>query len=236
MIPVITRDFGQKTTPSKAPATGSGADPISSLAACDDAVLIRMAIAGRHDCFSLLMDRHLTAVKKRVRVLVSNQADLDDVIQEVLLKAWRHLASFRAESNFRTWMMRIGINEALQLYRRDKHSRLWEPLSETIALREEPVDQRLLRTEAAAALHCAMAKLPPRYQEVLMIRDLWEIGGNEAAKRLQTAVPTMKSRLFRARHMLSKELRKPGALHSTNRAPSNRVPEDELSTPTQRAA
>jgi RNA polymerase sigma-70 factor (ECF subfamily) len=182
---------------------------ISSLAACDDAVLIQMAIAGRNDCFSLLIDRHLTAVKRRLRFMVSNEADLDDVVQEFLLKAWRHLKTFRSECSLRTWMIRIAINEARQLYRRGKRGPLCEqPLGEAIALPEESADQRLLRAEATAALRCAMAKLPRKYREVVMLRDLCELGGEETAKRLHTTVPAIKTRLFRARLMLSTKLRK----------------------------
>jgi RNA polymerase sigma-70 factor (ECF subfamily) len=196
---------------------------ISYLAACADAVLIQMAIAGRNDCFSLLMDRHLAAVKRRLRFMVSNEADLEDVVQEIQLKAWQHLATFRAESSLRTWMTRIAINEACQLYRRAKRKCLCEPLDEGIALPEEPVDQRLLRAEATAALRCAVAKLPGKYQEVLMLRDLCELGGEETAERLHTTVPAIKSRLFRARLMLSTELRKSGTPSLANRALSNRV-------------
>lgn len=171
-----------------------------------------MAIAGRNDCFSLLMDRHLAAVKRRLRFMVSNEADLEDLVQETQLKAWRNLDTFRSESNLRTWMTRIAINEACQLYRRSKCKRLCEPLHETIALPEESADQRLLRAEATAALRCAMARLPPKYQDVLMLRDLCELGGEETARRLRTTVQAMKTRLFRARLMLSTELRKSRAL------------------------
>ncbi|HXJ39124.1 MAG TPA: RNA polymerase sigma factor [Bryobacteraceae bacterium] len=205
-------DFTEETTYGKTPGICSRADMISSLAACADAVLIQMAIAGRNDCFSLLMDRHLTAVKRRLRFMVSNEADLDDVVQEIQLKAWLHLKTFRLESNLRTWMIRIAINEACQLYRRGKRGRLCEPLDEAVAFLEESADQRLQRAEAAATLRCALAKLPRKYQEVVMLRDLCELGGEETAKRLHTTIPTIKTRLFRARLMLSTELRRLGIL------------------------
>ena len=183
---------------------------ISSLAECADAVLIPMAIAGRNDCFSVLMDRHLIAVKKRLRLMVSNEADLEDLVQETQLKAWRSLSAFRSESNLRTWMIRIAINEACQLYRRGKAKRLAEPLGEAIPVLEDSADQRLLRAEAAEALRCALAKLPPKYEEVLTLRHLCELSGEEAAQRLHTTISTIKTRLFRARHKLSTELRKSG--------------------------
>jgi RNA polymerase sigma-70 factor (ECF subfamily) len=205
----MTSDFTNETY-GKMPEGSSGADMISSLAACADTVLIQMAIAGRNDCFSLLMDRHLAAVKRRLRSMVPNEADLDDVVQEFLLKAWRHLATFRSECSLRTWMVRIAINEAFQLYRRGKYKRLCEPLDAKIALPEELADQRLFRAEATAAVRAAVAKLPRKYQEVVKLRDLCELGSEETAKRLSATVPAIKTRLFRARLMLSTELRKSG--------------------------
>jgi RNA polymerase sigma-70 factor (ECF subfamily) len=144
--------------------------------------------------------------------MISNENDLEDVVQEVFLKAWRHLATFRSESNLRTWIIRIAINEAYQLYRRSKYKRLSEPLDVTIALPEESLDQRLFRAEATAAVRAAVAKLPRKYQEVVKLRDLCELGGEETAKRLHATVPAIKTRLFRARLMLSTELRKSGTL------------------------
>jgi RNA polymerase sigma-70 factor (ECF subfamily) len=179
----MTSDFTKVTRYGEAPRKYGGTGMISSLSACTDSVLIQMAIAGRNDCFSLLMDRHLTAVKRRLHFMVSNKADLDDVVQEIQLKAWRHLRTFRSECNLRTWMIRIAINEAYQLYRRGKRGRLYEPLNEAIALPEASPDQRLLRAEAAAALRRALARLPRKYQEVVMLRDLCELGGEETAKR-----------------------------------------------------
>ena len=219
----MTSDFIKETTSGNVPEQCGGADTISPLAECADAVLIQMAIAGRNDCFSLLMDRHLTAVKKRLRFMVSNEADLEDLVQEILLKAWRYLPTFRSESNVRTWLIRIAINKACQLYRRSKRKGLCEPLHEAIALPEESADQQLLRAEAAAALRCAVARLPRKYQDVLMLRDLDELGGEETAKRLHTTVQTVKTRLFRARLMLSTELRKSRALSVANHTLSKRV-------------
>ena len=57
--------------------------------------------------------------------MTKNTSDEDDLVQEVFFKAWRHLGSFRSEAEFRTWIIRIAINEVMQLYRRKSH----DPLS-----------------------------------------------------------------------------------------------------------
>lgn len=90
-----------------------------------DGVLIELALAGQAECFSVLVDRHKTAVRRRIRSMLRNTADADDLVQEAFLKAWRHLASFRAEASFRTWINQIAVNEVMQLYRRQRCSRIY---------------------------------------------------------------------------------------------------------------
>jgi RNA polymerase sigma-70 factor (ECF subfamily) len=194
------------------PNNRSEIDMIPPLAACADGVLIQMAIDGHNDCFSVLMDRHLVALKRRLRPMVSNEADLDDLVQEVLLKTWLHLATFRSESNLRTWMIRIGINQARQSYRMTQCRPVCQPLDEFagIASPGESPHQRLLRDETTNAVRGAVARLPAKYREVLVLHDLTELCDKETAERLQTTIKAVKARLFRARGMLSTKLRRSG--------------------------
>src|ERR1700719_5426597 len=98
------------------------------LARFEDSTLIKLALEGQTECFAVLMDRHLIAVRKRIASMIGNATDAEDLLQEVLLKVWSHLSTFRSESSFRTWMTRVAINEALQSYRRERRS----PISQTV--------------------------------------------------------------------------------------------------------
>jgi DNA-directed RNA polymerase specialized sigma24 family protein len=100
----------------------------SSFATFEDSALIQQALVGEPDCFAVLMDRHLAAVRRRIGSMVRNLADLDDILQEVALKVWLHLSTFRADSSFRTWITRVAINEALQSYRRNLRTPACQPL------------------------------------------------------------------------------------------------------------
>ena len=91
-----------------------------SLVTYEDCALVELALEGQVECFSVLMDRHLAVVRRRIRSMVRNAADADDLLQEVVLKVWKHLSTFRSESSFRTWMTRVAINEALQNCRRER--------------------------------------------------------------------------------------------------------------------
>lgn len=174
-----------------------------------DEVLIEMVVAGRSDCFSALVDRHLTAVRRRLRAMVPNEPDQEDVLQEVLLKVWRNLAQFRLECNLRTWMISIAINEARQWYRRRTSRNKFQPLedSEPIASMQDSPERRLLRNEAARTVEDGLAALPAKYRDVLVLHYLEENTGADTAKFLGMTVPAMKTRTFRARRLLSTKLR-----------------------------
>lgn len=180
----------------------------SPLASQDDSELIRMIVAGRSDCFSVLIDRHLESVKKCLRLYVSTEADLEDLIQEVLLKAWLHLATFRRECNLRSWLIRIGINHARQIYRRNSSKLLFQPLKDFagIASPVESAQQQLLRTEATRVVRSEVAKLPPKLRDAVILRQFNELGEKEAAELLHATAAAVKARLFRARRRLSTKL------------------------------
>jgi RNA polymerase sigma factor (sigma-70 family) len=100
------------------------------LSTYEDSALIELALRGQAECFAVLMDRHLVAVRKRIASLVRNQADTDDLFQEVALKVWLHLSTFRSESSFRTWITRVATNETLQSFRRQRRRPLCRPLAD----------------------------------------------------------------------------------------------------------
>jgi RNA polymerase sigma-70 factor (ECF subfamily) len=182
---------------------------ISPFGTLTDQVLIEMAVTGRSDCFSLLMDRHMTAVRRHVRAMVPNEPDQEDVLQEVLLKVWRHLADFRLECSLRTWMIQIASNEARQWYRRHTSRRVFQPLEDSgpIASMQDSPEKRLLRNEAARVLHSGLATLPAKYRDVLVLRYFEEHCGEDTARCLGITVPAVKTRTFRARRLLSTKLR-----------------------------
>jgi RNA polymerase sigma-70 factor (ECF subfamily) len=181
-----------------------------SLATFEDNALIKMALAGQTECFTVLMDRHLFIVTRTIRSMVRNATDEDDLIQEVLLKVWRNLSTFRSEASFRTWMTRVAINEALQLYRRERyHSRCQaaDNLDAFASFWDTP-HRHLDRTETTQTVRRAVAGLPEKYRRVLVLREFEQLSMLETAESLQTSVPAVKSRLFRARALLTASLRR----------------------------
>ena len=183
------------------------------LATFDDNTLISMTLAGQPECFAVLMDRHLFAVRRHVLSMLRNTMDADDLVQEVLLKVWRSLSTFRSEASFRTWMTRVAINEVLQWYRRERHrSRCQSPDDlDTFASFCDNPHHHFARAEAAQHVRKALARLPEKYREVLVLREFDQLSVQETAHSVQASVPAVKSRLFRARVLLSASLRRSDA-------------------------
>jgi RNA polymerase sigma-70 factor (ECF subfamily) len=197
------------------------------LQAVKDSALIEMILAGQNECFTILMDRHLAAVRRRIRSMVRSAADLDDLLQEVLLKVWLHLSSFRSESSFRTWMTRVAINEALQAHRREqcRPPRTQELRSlDTFPSPVESPYRSLARTEMIHAVRNAVMRLPAKYREVMILRDLDQLNTLETAKSLQASIPAVKTRLLRARLMLLAGLRRSRSLGWASLGRKSRVP------------
>jgi RNA polymerase sigma-70 factor (ECF subfamily) len=175
-----------------------------ALANLEDSALINLILAGRTECFMVLMNRHLPAVRKSIGAMMSNKSDADDVLQEVLIKVWRRLSTFRAESTFRAWMTRVAINEALQCYRRERSKPTCQAFSDSDIF-ASPVEsplQALTRSETTQIVRSAVVELPAKYSQVLNLREFEQLNLGEIAELLHTSIPAVKARLFRARRML----------------------------------
>jgi len=174
------------------------------LASFEDGTLIKLALEGQTECFAVLMDRHSVAVRRRIASIIGNATDAEDLLQEVLLKVWRHLSTFRSESSFRTWITRVAMNEALQLYRREQCRPTCQPLGDLDAFASscESPHQAFTRVQATEAVRNALDRLPDKYRQVLILCDLEELSARETAKWLKASIPAVKTRLFRARLML----------------------------------
>jgi len=179
------------------------------LAELEENKLIQLALAGESECFGILINRHLGALKRCISTMTRNGTDADDLLQDVLLKVWRRLSTFRSESSFRTWMTRVAINEVLQTYRKEQRNprcQAHEDLDEFVSREESPY-RRLIRVEATKTVRSAVATLPEMYREVLILRDIEQFSTEETAQSIRATAAAVKTRLFRARLMLSSALR-----------------------------
>ena len=140
----------------------------------------------------------------------------EDVLQDTFIKAYEHLDGFQGNSKFYTWLVRIGVNEALMKLRKRKSDRtvpLDEPVEtgEDAVLREvavwgEDPETKYSQEELRRILDDAVKSLRPAFRTVFQLRDIEEMSTEEAAQALDISVPAVKSRLLRARLELREKL------------------------------
>jgi len=182
----------------------------------DEAEMIAAILAGDRDLYHRLIQPYELSVYRMALSFVKDETEAEDVAQEAFLKAFRHLANFRAESRFSTWLISITLNEARRRLRRQRTVRmesLDEPPEEggkvsPALLRDwrEIPSEALERKEVRTLLQEAIGHLSPIYREVLVLRDIEELSIEETAGALAISISAVKVRLHRARIMLQKEL------------------------------
>lgn len=178
--------------------------------------MIAAILAGDTQLYHQLIRPYERSVYKMALSYMKNEADAEDVAQEAFLKAFHHLASFRSESKFSTWLVGIALNEARSRLRRDGVLRM-DSLDDTTEdgghthpaiLRDwrEVPSEALERKEVRQMLQKAITGLPEKYREVFILRDVEEMDIFETAAALSITVANVKVRLHRARLMLQKQL------------------------------
>src|SRR6476660_5970062 len=180
------------------------ADP--GLADLDERALVEACLSGRSAAFDVIVERHRRAVYLLCYRFVSNHEDASDLSQDVFLRAYRGLRSFRGQSSLATWLYRIGVNVCLNRVSAKKL------LSESIEDRQfvdetaESAPDRLLKDERGARVRAAIAQLPRKQRATLVLRMYHEMSHQEIADVLGSSVGAVKANFFHARSNLKKML------------------------------
>jgi RNA polymerase sigma-70 factor, ECF subfamily len=183
-----------------------GADP--------DGELARLAKAGDVRAFEALVVKHQRRIARHVARFVKSADDVEDVVQDVFVRAYRGLASFRGDSLFYSWLYRIASNAALNHLRRAPHEVLLgddspdERASEFapgVSDAAQP-DRTLMAEQIAEAVQRALAKLQPQLAEALILFEVEKKSYADIAEMLQIPIGTVRTRIFRAREFIARRL------------------------------
>lgn len=173
-----------------------------------EAELIRRSAAGDMDAFGEIYRRYHRIVYSLCLRMTRNQAEAEDLTQEVFLKIFRKLASFRGEAALATWIHRVTVNGVLMHFRRVSARR--EHVTDDGTLPVERPRQGLNALTAQPAervtLELAIARLPPGYRLVFVLHDVEGYEHEEIARLCGIAVGTSKSQLHKARLKLRRLL------------------------------
>lgn len=187
----------------------AGQAPIPPLSIDDpDRELIQAVAAGDVRALDELYARHGTQILAYLIGQLGDRQLAEEVLQDVMLAAWKGARNFRGESRVRTWLLAIARHRAINARRRRVLPSA--PLHEQTGATQSGPLEIVERNDERAAVQFALRRLPDDQRETLELVFYHGLTGPEAAEVLGVAVGTIKSRLHRAKSALRKLLRGEG--------------------------
>jgi RNA polymerase sigma factor (sigma-70 family) len=177
--------------------------PLTAIRATDRTDDVALAAAGDVRAFERLYRAHLPRVHGLVRRMTAGR-DADELTQDVFVRLWQKLSSFRGESAFSTWLHRLAANVVIERFRTDATRRQRHLDGEGIF---ETLQGARSSGDLAMDLEVALAKLPDGAREIFVLHDVEGYKHQEIADLLEISAGTSKAQLHRARMMLRKHLR-----------------------------
>ncbi len=155
--------------------------------------------------FTVIVDEYGPAVYRLAKSVVRDSALADDVAQETFIKVWKHLPDYRGDGSLRGWILRIAHNEAVSTLRRIRDSAT-DP--ERMPEQHDPIGTtRVVEGRIAASeLIDALDELDELSRAIVVLREVEGFSYDEIAETLDVPIPTVKTRLLRARRDLARRL------------------------------
>ena len=179
------------------------------LPAKSDEVLITLVQQGEHEAFRVLVERYQERIRNLVFSIFHEPDTVDDLSQEVFIKAFEALPQFRFQSSFYTWLYRIAVNKSRDELRKRKVRR-WFSLQSLMDGADKELVSRIVvephDKELQELLAASLQSLPEKYRIAVVLKDIEGMSYEEIAETMECEIGTVKSRLSRARAMLRKVL------------------------------
>ncbi|MDP3744009.1 MAG: RNA polymerase sigma factor RpoE [Methylotenera sp.] len=182
-----------------------------------DHELVLRAQRGDKRAFGLLVDKYQRKLWRLLSRMIRDQSEIEDVVQESFIKAYRALPNFRGDSAFYTWLYRIGINTAknhlVSLGRRPTVSTDIEiddaenfDSGDELRTTETP-ETSLMTKQIAQTVNDTVESLPEELRTAITLREIEGLSYEEIATVMSCPIGTVRSRIFRARETIALKLR-----------------------------
>lgn len=175
--------------------------------------LARRALSGDRRAFSVLVRRHAPSLAQTARSFGLPETDIDDVVQEAFVAAWRHLGEYDARRPFRGWLFRIALNKMRDLRRFRRVRRFFFGAGgldslETLAQRDPGPDpeRQVIAIVDLQSVQKVLEQLDRELREAIVLTAIVGLSQPEAAMALGTSVKSIEGRVARARRCLSELL------------------------------
>ena len=182
-----------------------------------DQELVERAQQGDTKAFEMLVVKYNRRLGRLLSRFIKDEHEVNDVVQESFIKAYRALPNFRGDSAFYTWLYRISINTAKNFLANNNKrpimssditngdgadSDVVEQVADNLTPEAELMNKQILQT-----VESAVAKLPEDLRRAITLREMDGLSYEEIAEVMQCPIGTVRSRIFRAREVIAADLR-----------------------------
>lgn len=184
-------------------ATGATAGDLA------DSDLMQRTAAGDREAFATLYHRHHSMVYRFARLMTGSDSAAEDIVQEVFLVVMRDASRYDpARSALPSYLYGVARHHTRRRLARDRQFVGFESAASDVAepIADGDVTATLERRETLLQLRRAIVSLPRRYREVIVLCDLQDVSYSDASTVLGCAIGTVRSRLHRARHLLTRKM------------------------------
>ena len=182
-----------------------------------DQELVERAQQGDTKAFEMLVVKYNRRLGRLLSRFIKDEHEVNDVVQESFIKAYRALPNFRGDSAFYTWLYRIGINTAKNFLANNNKrpimaSEITNGDGEVMDVVEQVADNltpeaELMNKQILQTVESAVAKLPEDLRRAITLREMDGLSYEEIAEVMQCPIGTVRSRIFRAREVIAADLR-----------------------------
>lgn len=182
----------------------------------EDLKHINAAINGDQDAFAWLMKKYKGPLQNLIFKMIREKNDVEDLVQEVFIKAFNSLQNYNQEFAFSTWIYRIAINNTID-YLRKKRLNTFSIDTDDYEDEDKPkfeipdttysADANLILEQRQKIINDAIDSLPEKYKKIIELRHKDDLSYEEISEILNLPIGTVKVQLFRARELLNKYLR-----------------------------
>ena len=182
-----------------------------------DQELVERAQQGDTNAFEMLVVKYNRRLGRLLSRFIKDEHEVNDVVQESFIKAYRALPNFRGDSAFYTWLYRISINTAKNFLANNNKrpimaSEITNGDGEVMDVVEQVADNltpeaELMNKQILQTVESAVAKLPEDLRRAITLREMDGLSYEEIAEVMQCPIGTVRSRIFRAREVIAADLR-----------------------------
>lgn len=182
----------------------------------EDFDAIKRVLEGDNSAYEFLQKKYKNLIYSLVKKMIKNDSDVEDLVQETFIKAYKALDKFKFNYSFSAWIYRIASNNTIDFLRKRRFDTfsIDKPIGNAedenyfeIEDNSYSPDSELINQQKSDIISAAIDTLPENYREIILLRHEEELDYKTIAEQLDLPLGTVKAHLFRARKLLYEELK-----------------------------